>query len=200
MSRRPEIDLKPIIEHALGDAREAVLAGRDYLRWFYAANAEGNLNVICAPCEGPDADTSLLRFLRLLFMALGVTQYAMVSEAWISSSPKYSRGAGGLPEDDPERGEGLIAIAVRRVLGESGNPVEIRSYANCAITRKPTCEVGAIEWPEWDNLEGRMFSLLPPHGAPPIPLERRELLLKLLGMPVFRHRIEKLDLDFKEGK
>lgn len=180
MADKPNV--KDLMTRALEDARADVLAGRDYMRTFYAVGPEGKLTMIAAPCEGPDADIGLIRYLKLQFIADGVTEYAMVSEAWSSADPTYSRTAGNLPENDPEREEVLIGLAVQRTrVGTEGDEwIEKRVTGRCKVTRNPTA-VGEIEWPgKEDQLTGRFFELLPPKGFPTIPPEMRERMKQML--------------------
>lgn len=177
-------NVKDFLTRAMEHAKEDVLAGGEYMRTFYAADADDKVTMIAAPCEGPEADEGLIRYLKMLFIAQGVTQYAMVSEAWSSADPTYSRSAGNLPENDPNRIEVLIGLSVQRTrVGTEGDEwIEKRTSARCVITRNPTA-VGEITWVTQGDQQGRFFELLPPKGFPAIPPEMRSRMMQMLNGP-----------------
>lgn len=176
-------DVKQIAEFAIDQARAALLAGDDFPRTFFASDAGGDVTAICIPAEGEAWESRAMRWLKAAFHCLAITQYAMVSEVWISSDPKYSRANGLLPEHDPKKREALSLIATRRVRGESGAFHEIRACGHCYITRDPFA-VAPLEWtPDTAQLSGRMFNLLPPADLAhhPVPPNIRDGVLKGLG-------------------
>lgn len=179
-------DLKPLIELAMKDARERVLEGDEYMRMFFAADAEGKVNIICAPSMGPD-DGQILQFLRMVFVAWGVVQYAMVSEVWVSHDLDHHK-SGKTPSEDPKRSEAIMALAVRHLRGESGETIKAISAARALITRNPTA-VSDIEWEQGTQFGGRMTELLPPPDVPTLPEPIRKAILKAIeAHPEFQFR------------
>lgn len=160
-------------------ARKMVLDGEELTRVFFVTEDTGKVHVIAAPCGGPEADTTLIRFLRAMFAALNAVSYCMVSEVWISEKQEFL----GCASQDPDRKEAIIMLATRRVRGESGEYKDISISGRAEITREPTA-VGELEWDDAAVIGGRFTTLLPPHDMPKCPQDIQPEILATLGKMV----------------
>ena len=158
-------DMREIIEIGLSRAAEFVMSGDLADRVFLVEDRGGKKSVVMAPSESYESDTRMLTYLRLLFAILGVQAYCMVSEVWVS---ERSTREGPAPSEDPNRKEAIIALAVRRVRGESGEPMLVARTARRTITRNPTT-VSPIDWCDGVEVSGRFATLLPVVDHAPCP-------------------------------
>lgn len=170
-------EAKEAAERYFKIARKMVLDGEDLTRVFFVSDDEGNMNIIAAPCGGPEADTSLIGFLRIMFAAMNAVSYCMVSEVWVSENPAYV----GQASQDPNRKEAVIMLTVRRVRGESGEYQDICASGRAMIERDPL-RVGDLEW--GDAVGGRFTRLLPAAGMPKCPKDIQKEILGRLGQMV----------------
>lgn len=158
-------DMKEIIKTALTRAEEFVMNGDQAELVFLVEDREGKKSVVMAPSESRESDTHMLTYLRVLFAILGVQAYCLVSEVWVSERETRE---GPMPSEDPNRKEAILALAVRRVVGESGEPMLVTRTARRTITRNPTA-VGPIDWYEAVEVTGRFASLIPVVDHEPCP-------------------------------
>lgn len=174
------IDLRAICEQALDEAAATVIGGGEYIRMIFAGDTKDNLNIICAPSQGEEGEIGMLNYLRAQFLIWDIAYYAMVSEVWISTRPAYSRQSGSMPSEDPNRGEALSAIIVRRVRGESGAPVLIAETMRRVVSRSADAvTVGPTELHK-SGVSGRWTMLLPPTMLSEAPEDMKRLALKVL--------------------
>lgn len=160
-----DAELRTTIEMAMMKAREIILAGEDVIRVFFAQDKNGKSHIVMAPSTGRDEDATLIAYLKTLFAILGIQSYCMMSEVWIS---ERSTLAGPAPSEDPNRKEALMAVAVHRVRGESGEYQVVTRAAQAEITRNPT-RVGDIVWDTMSQISGRFTQLLPSPDMPDCP-------------------------------
>lgn len=177
-----------LIENAMKVAQDLVMKGEEAIRAFLVEDREGNTSIVMAPAYGYDADTKMIAYLKLLFAILGVQAYCMISEAWVSTRATRE---GPAPSEDPNRKEMILALGVRRVTGESGEPMAVSKIARAEIMRNPTA-VGKIDWCDGATAESRFMQMLPPAELEPCPdipaaMEMLQAVGKEMGVGVLNN-------------
>lgn len=188
-------EAKQAAEGYFQTARKMVLDdGQELTRVFFVTDDEGNMNVIGAPCGGPDADTTLIGLMRLMFAAMNAVSYCMVSEVWVSEKPEFL----GKASQDPDRSEAIILLTVRRVRGESGEYRDV-SAAGRAMIRRDPLRVDDLEWSD-TIVGGRFTTLLPDPSTPKCPKDIQPEVMATIGDLVAKigGKFEQLARDAKE--
>lgn len=146
--------LKELMQMGLDKAMAEIAERTDEIMpHFIGSDGADKINIYMTPWRDEADKVLVLAMLRAKFAEDGIVRYALVSETWAVlrdvNGPKEHR----MPMDCPDRQERLMVMGVEYGASRS---------VFCDIVRdgdKRRC--GPPQWQTYDNVSGRMLTLLP---------------------------------------